>query len=241
MNEREDRPLSEAEVEELDELLASLPKPYDPLDVVALDGFLVGVLLQPEPVPTADWLALVWHPEGEVAPDNDVSRRIEALIRRRHAELAAYLAAGEAFDPILFDAEDEDGNPLTGRDAIAVLEPWVAGFTAALQAFPGLDDAAQDDEDLAEALTLVFRHLPLSEDATDEERADYEREQRALDDEVPVADLDEALDLVIGSVLRIEEAVHPRRPQVRDTPKVGRNDPCPCGSGRKYKACHGRG
>ncbi len=26
----------------------------------------------------------------------------------------------------------------------------------------------------------------------------------------------------------------------RDAPKVGRNDPCPCGSGRKYKSCHGR-
>jgi hypothetical protein len=26
----------------------------------------------------------------------------------------------------------------------------------------------------------------------------------------------------------------------RDMPKVGRNDPCPCGSGKKYKACHGR-
>jgi preprotein translocase subunit SecA len=27
---------------------------------------------------------------------------------------------------------------------------------------------------------------------------------------------------------------------VRVGPKVGRNDPCPCGSGKKYKACHGR-
>src|SRR5258706_90889 len=26
----------------------------------------------------------------------------------------------------------------------------------------------------------------------------------------------------------------------REGPKVGRNDPCPCGSGRKYKSCHGR-
>ncbi|MFN8899499.1 MAG: SEC-C metal-binding domain-containing protein, partial [Pseudomonadota bacterium] len=25
-----------------------------------------------------------------------------------------------------------------------------------------------------------------------------------------------------------------------DVPKVGRNDPCPCGSGRKYKHCHGK-
>ena len=28
-------------------------------------------------------------------------------------------------------------------------------------------------------------------------------------------------------------------PITRDQPKVGRNDPCPCGSGKKYKQCHG--
>jgi preprotein translocase subunit SecA len=27
---------------------------------------------------------------------------------------------------------------------------------------------------------------------------------------------------------------------VREAPKVGRNDPCPCGSGKKFKQCHGR-
>jgi preprotein translocase subunit SecA len=30
-----------------------------------------------------------------------------------------------------------------------------------------------------------------------------------------------------------------QRPQVRDEPKVGRNDVCPCGSGLKFKKCHG--
>ncbi|MGH7215351.1 MAG: SEC-C metal-binding domain-containing protein, partial [Tepidisphaeraceae bacterium] len=34
------------------------------------------------------------------------------------------------------------------------------------------------------------------------------------------------------------EAVKVRQ-VVRDAPKVGRNDPCPCGSGKKYKKCHG--
>src|SRR6185369_127538 len=29
------------------------------------------------------------------------------------------------------------------------------------------------------------------------------------------------------------------RPMRRSEPKVGRNDPCPCGSGKKYKKCHG--
>jgi preprotein translocase subunit SecA len=29
-------------------------------------------------------------------------------------------------------------------------------------------------------------------------------------------------------------------PVKRERPKVGRNDPCPCGSGKKYKKCHGK-
>ena len=32
----------------------------------------------------------------------------------------------------------------------------------------------------------------------------------------------------------------PVAPYVREAPKVGRNDPCPCGSGKKFKQCHGR-
>ncbi|MDE2462599.1 MAG: SEC-C domain-containing protein, partial [Alphaproteobacteria bacterium] len=34
-------------------------------------------------------------------------------------------------------------------------------------------------------------------------------------------------------------AVAAAAPMVRNGPKVGRNDPCPCGSGKKYKHCHG--
>ena len=36
-----------------------------------------------------------------------------------------------------------------------------------------------------------------------------------------------------------QQAEAPQQPMVRDAPKVGRNDPCPCGSGKKYKQCHG--
>ncbi|CAG0944456.1 Protein translocase subunit SecA [Gammaproteobacteria bacterium] len=31
----------------------------------------------------------------------------------------------------------------------------------------------------------------------------------------------------------------PAEPYRRETPKLGRNDPCHCGSGKKYKKCHG--
>jgi preprotein translocase subunit SecA len=31
-----------------------------------------------------------------------------------------------------------------------------------------------------------------------------------------------------------------KQEQIVNTNKIGRNDPCPCGSGKKYKACHGK-
>jgi preprotein translocase subunit SecA len=37
-----------------------------------------------------------------------------------------------------------------------------------------------------------------------------------------------------------EPTAEPVAPYVREAPKVGRNDPCPCGSGKKFKQCHGR-
>jgi preprotein translocase subunit SecA len=39
---------------------------------------------------------------------------------------------------------------------------------------------------------------------------------------------------------REEEALGVVVPITRDSPKIGRNDPCSCGSGKKYKQCHGR-
>ncbi|WP_262963848.1 preprotein translocase subunit SecA [Methylobacter psychrophilus] len=53
----------------------------------------------------------------------------------------------------------------------------------------------------------------------------------------PVAEnYDEAL---VSSAASEDEAIA-EQPFVRDGDKVGRNDPCPCGSGKKYKQCHGK-
>ena len=37
-----------------------------------------------------------------------------------------------------------------------------------------------------------------------------------------------------------QQATAPQKPSMRTYPKVGRNEPCPCGSGKKYKHCHGK-
>jgi preprotein translocase subunit SecA len=46
--------------------------------------------------------------------------------------------------------------------------------------------------------------------------------------------------LATGQRAGAAPAAEPATPYVRSQPKVGRNEPCPCGSGKKYKHCHGR-
>ena len=74
---------------------------------------------------------------------------------------------------------------------------------------------------------------------TNEERA----ATAALDAEEPLRTLDEAVEDLVLAVVDLDAITSADRyhveQRVRDTPKVGRNDPCPCGSGKKYKACHG--
>lgn len=43
-----------------------------------------------------------------------------------------------------------------------------------------------------------------------------------------------------GDVPNLEENISTAKQHRRSEPKVGRNDPCPCGSGKKYKQCHGK-
>jgi len=54
------------------------------------------------------------------------------------------------------------------------------------------------------------------------------------------AGYDEALASAGGGNGDTAVAIAPPPPFVRAGQKVGRNDPCPCGSGKKYKHCHGR-
>jgi len=43
-----------------------------------------------------------------------------------------------------------------------------------------------------------------------------------------------------GSAMPEQEKVEAHTPYTREGQKIGRNDPCPCGSGKKYKQCHGK-
>ena len=62
--------LTDAEFAELDDLLLATPEPLEPLDVVMLDGYLCGVLVQPLLLEPATWLNHVFDFDGAPLPES---------------------------------------------------------------------------------------------------------------------------------------------------------------------------
>ena len=236
--------LSDAEFDELDDLLEQTPEPLEPLDVLMLEGYLCGVIVQPVLLEAAEWLPFVFDFEGRAPPDDvpaDRRDRITALVLRRHAALRRSIAEDGWFEPILPDpdrappAADDDAALAELAPASRTLVPWTAGFAHAIDVFPAL--AESDDESVMINVSRILRHLP--------PETDDDREVLAtLDRELPLRDADEAIGDLIETIAELHELTRDDRFRVetvrRETPKVGRNDPCPCGSGKKFKHCHGR-
>ena len=167
------RPLGDAELQQLEGLLASVPAPLEALDASMLDGFLCGVLVQPGRVPPARWLPFVTDAEGRPLPARFDATALHALVLRRHAELDAAIEARRWFDPWVFeldlgeaggsdqddrDDHDEEGAGLGGAPPeVDAVYPWVAGFVTALDLFPAL--MAREGPALDDALVLLYRHL----------------------------------------------------------------------------------
>jgi uncharacterized protein len=235
--------LTDAEFDELDLLLQATPKPHEPLDVLMLEGYLVGVLVQPRVLAGDEWLPPVFDLEADAPTalaDADPAwlARCRTLIERRLQALNAAISEDGWFDPLVVDIDRappvSEYEPVQS-DVSRALLPWAAGFHWAQEQFPALSDSA--DDAMASALARIYRHLPAENDEDREIVA-------VLDREHPLASLDEGLeDLVLAAVdlwdLTHRERFHVQTVQ-RDGPKVGRNDPCPCGSGKKFKQCHGK-
>lgn len=195
-------PLTDADITRLQSLLDRVPEPLEPLDAVALDGFLAGVVLQPQTVPPTQWLRWVTDLEGRALPGSYPAAELHALVRRRHAEIETAVAERDWFDPWIFEL-DEDAPP-----SEAVL-PWVAGFAAAMDLFPAL--MAIDDPELVEPLALLYRHF----DAADLEDADAL--VAVIETLEPAEDLAEAVQDLVRALMLIADV---SRPLPRDEPKA---------------------
>ena len=145
----DNRPLSDDELNDLDELLAALPTDAA-MNVEALDGYLAGLLLSPgrplAEMPGADWLPLIWGGDGEPDPAPFASgkqrKKVVMLVLRHLQSIAtAWAQHPQGWEPIFSfaDGEDEDTE-------YADAEDWAAGFLMAVdlepEAWAPLFDAA---------------------------------------------------------------------------------------------------
>ncbi len=211
----------------LDDALADLPL-EEPMLLTELDGFLTGILVSPDAIAPAEWLQSVWGSDdsGVAAFDDplDVQWFADAVMAR-HAEITRDLARGK-LRPI-FDVDERNGDVLW--------ELWIDGFAEAMALRPdGWDAVANgDDPDAAAALESLSTLIAIA------------RNESPLDSMEINAFEDRATTDLVDGVQRLHLA---RSRRQTDSPaqaigaasaKIGRNDPCPCGSGKKSKRCCG--
>jgi uncharacterized protein len=223
-----DEPLTDKEFNELDQFLLSDRCADDGMTMDALHGYLTALVIGPEEVPMAEWLPRAWGSfaaEGPRFSSEKQSQRIIGLIARFMNEIAiTFEVAPKEFEPLYCEHEWE------GRTLIDA-EAWAWGF------WEGIDLRAQAwapiwNSSLADLMQPIY--LLGAEEIEDQEMT-------LVDDPLKRHKLAIEMEAAIPPIQRFW-APH-RKSAVaqvqRGQPKVGRNDPCPCGSGKKYKKCCG--
>jgi len=209
-------PLDETDIDTLEALLEQVPAPLEPLDTSMLDGFLCGVLLQPQRIPESRWLPHVTDVDGRPLPPRFDPSPLHALALRRHAEIDAAIQRREWFDPWVFELEEGD-DPSPAVDAVY---PWVAGFATAVELFPALMQF--DDQQLTEPLALLYRHL------APDDLEDADALLAEIESLEPPADLTEAVEGLVRATLLLADI---SRPLATAGPARGPRRPKPSGGG----------
>lgn len=227
-------PLSEAEFVELDRFLASKATGDTTMMVDTLDGFLTAVVLGPADISMAQWLPRVWGSDGKSSPsfkNKEQADRILSLIVRQMNGIVRSLELDlEHYTPVL-DVITVDGQEYD--DA----EMWAYGFMAGINL---ARDAWKPLFEAPEALNSLMPIYLLGEkNLKPEQQAQVATPQQR-------AELAQQLGSTVATLYHFwqpyREAAGEEKPSSTvkyDAPKAGRNDPCPCGSGKKYKKCCG--
>lgn len=227
------QPLSENEFDTLSAGLTVMGSRA--MNLEQLDGFLAALACSPEEIPQTEWLREVLGfdlMKDDQLPSEPSTRTLLALLSRHRDDIAHTLRSGGVLTPLLIaDAQGE----YPAND-------WANGFLRGTGLRRGAWAALLDDDEHAGSIVPIFALA--HEHDPDPKMRPYK--------EPITAEIRERL--IIGAaagVMNIYRYFRERPAEtkfsLRDTspfqrfaPKVGRNEPCPCGSGKKYKLCCGR-
>jgi uncharacterized protein len=224
----------------LEAFLTAPERPEDTFDLNELRGFLFALVCAPEPVMPSEWLPLVFGDSEPEYRDAEEAERIVGTIMALYNEIAHQVRTEHA--PRL---------PVRPRrPAIANLEPdaplqrWSRGFTYGHSWLEELwDDYVPEplDEEFGSTLMVLsfFSDRRLAEAFHREAKSDRPLTEMA---EMLCGLLEDAMGSYAQMGYSIEQGLALAEGELQEpahSDKIGRNESCPCGSGKKYKKCCG--
>jgi uncharacterized protein len=230
-------PLTDEEFDELDQFLLNAEGLDDSMDISMLDGFFAAILSGPTTILPSEWMRWVWDTEkGEDSPvfsGIDQAQRIMGLLMRHMNEVAGTLhEAPDQYEPLIKESPGKG-------DPVPVIDEWCVGFMKGVS----LDPTGWLPVTIGHPDWLSTMMLYGTEEGWEQlKKNDFSIEEHHR----RAAGLAQTVQQIHAHFLNQRKAqsangvaaVTHRQPN-RNSGKVGRNDPCPCGSGKKYKHCHG--
>lgn len=235
------QPLSEAECDELFAVFDDDSLPDAAMSAEMADGYLTACVVGPVPVPAHEWMeAIFGQPTLPIGADPERQHRLLQLLMHRHRDITVATAVAlhdltpdKLFLPLTSEVDDSERITPYRIDADGirqgdwVCKDWAEGFRLAMLDCPQWDSLTTNRKNFDLLVPIVLFA----------EGYNPEKPELQIDE---TTDLLALLSLCLYNIRSFwKRHKHTHTPALRETGKVGRNDPCPCGSGKKYKKCCG--
>lgn len=234
------------ESEKLDYLLSKVEIREEALCLEELHGLLFGLAITPEPIMPSEWFPEIFGPKGPIfESDQDAQACIQSLMNA-YNRINSESSKGSLRFPFEYDKMTDDEFDL--------VEGWAYGLFLALTLRPeiwGITEEYEnvnEEESSPELMEVIDACEIITAIALPEKRNEI---IGTLPGHPPKSDeeIEEIIYKMLPVCVQIIQAFGEKKRQARpgkhygsDTPystKTGRNELCPCGSGRKYKKCCG--
>ncbi len=246
---------TEEEIESLDQICRRMAGFDETVSLEWLDGYMTALVAGPRRIAQSEWLSKMADgvfartfadPEDAERAQDVIDARWQVLVNQLDPEHVLEDPDVLRLAPLMIELSDEDKQQLVAEghvneDELHLLEQtgevWSIGFVDATRDFPAdwpEADLETEEGQLFDECMLRVVSLTLNDEELKEVFDDlYDGEELTRDELIHEA-------LYAAQDMRLYWVDHAPKPAPRRVGELpGRNDPCPCGSGKKFKKCHG--
>ena len=230
------------EARKLEKFFSRPGRPEDAFRYREVGGFLFAVACCPEMIMPSEWLEYIFKGEGEGFVSQDEGRRITGALLSLYNLIITQVKEGKPEFPPGVTAS---GKAMENLEAGSPLSEWSSGFISGHNWLSELwpENVPEELEKGLGSILLVlsfFASREIAEDFHGElgpKKESFEEMAANMLWILPEA-MESYADMGMSIAGALEELDSMDNQSVRNV-KVGRNEPCPCGSGKKYKKCCG--